>query len=147
MTTTAFKLKYADNVGFCADQGGRGFMMPTAMAIRDDGMIFVVSRSNTTAKNIVGIQKVTRDHGFFGQIGEYGSEAGQMIWPSALALDSEDNLYLADDPHRALDEEHSEAGKEMVLTLATTEMESSAAIEAVDQATMAIWSFLDGVYR
>ena len=49
--------------------------------------------------------------------------------------------------HRALDEEHSEAEKEMVLTLATTEMESSAAIEAVDQATMVLWSFLDGVYR
>lgn len=48
--------------------------------------------------------------------------------------------------HRALDQEHSEAEKEMVLTLATTEKESFAAIDAVDQATMALWSFLDGVY-
>ena len=48
--------------------------------------------------------------------------------------------------HRTLDEEHAEAEKEMVLTLATTEIESSAAIEAVDQATMALWRFLDGVY-
>ena len=31
MTTTAFKLNYLTNVGFCADFGGRGFMMPTAM--------------------------------------------------------------------------------------------------------------------
>jgi DNA-binding beta-propeller fold protein YncE len=67
------------------------------MAIRSDGRIFVVSRSNTTAKNIVGIQMVTRSHEFFGQIGEYGKDAGQMIWPSALALDSDDNLYLGDD--------------------------------------------------
>lgn len=97
MTTTAFKLKYVSNVGFCADQGGRGFMMPTAMTIRGDGRIFVVSRSNTTALNIIGIQMVTTNHDFFGQIGDYGSKPGQMIWPTALALDSEDNLYLADE--------------------------------------------------
>lgn len=97
MTTTAFQLKYTDNVGFCADQGGRGFMMPTAMAIRGDGRVFVVSRSNTTAKNIVGIQVVTTNHEYFGQIGTYGSKPGQMIWPTALAIDSDDNLYLADE--------------------------------------------------
>ena len=97
MTTTAFKLKYVTNVGFCADQGGRGFMQPTAMTIRDDGRIFVVSRSNTTTRDIVGIQMVTRNHDYYGQIGKYGEEPGQMIWPTALALDSEENLYLADD--------------------------------------------------
>ena len=97
MTTTAFAMRYVTNVGFAADQGGRGFLMPTAMALRNDGRIFVSSRSNTTALTIVGIQMVTVDHDFFGQIGGYGSEPGQMIWPSALALDREENLYLADD--------------------------------------------------
>ena len=97
MTTTAFKLKYVTNVGFCADQGGRGFMQPTAMTIGGDGRIFVASRSNTTTRDIVGIQMVTRNHDYFGQIGKYGEDAGQMIWPAALALDSEENLYLADD--------------------------------------------------
>lgn len=97
MTTTAFDLKYVDNVGFCADMGGRGFMMPTAMAIRGDGRIFVVSRSNSTSLNIVGIQMVTTKHDYFGQIGKYGDDAGNMIGPTALALDSNDNLYLADE--------------------------------------------------
>ena len=97
MTAKAFELKYVTNVGFCAIQGGRGFMLPSAMVIRGDGRIFVASRSDTTALLIVGIQMVTRSHDFFGQIGEYGKEEGQMIWPSALALDSDDNLYLADD--------------------------------------------------
>ena len=96
-TATKFNLNYLTNVGFCADQGGRGFMMPTAMAIRGDGRIFVSSRSNTTALEIVGIQMVSLDHGYFGQIGKYGREPGQMIWPSALVLDSDDNLYMADD--------------------------------------------------
>ena len=37
------------------------------------------------------------NHEFFGQIGRYGHSAGDMVWPSALALDAEDNLYLGDD--------------------------------------------------
>ena len=96
-TETKFRLKYVTNVGFCADQGGRGFMLPTAMTLRGDGRIFVASRSNKGALGAVGIQMVSRDHDFFGTIGAHGREPGQMVWPSALALDSEENLYLADD--------------------------------------------------
>ena len=95
--TKNFTLKPVTTVGFVADQGGRGFHLPTDFAIRPDGRIYVASRSNTTALDIVGIQIATIDHEFFGQLGAYGSQAGNMIWPSALALDSEDNLYLADD--------------------------------------------------
>ncbi len=92
-----FKIKYLDTVGFNADQGGRGFHLPTDMVVRDDDVIFVVSRSNTVALNIVGIQMVTTGHDFFGQIGGYGRDMGDMIGPTALALDSENNLYLADE--------------------------------------------------
>ena len=97
MTTTAFRLRHFDTVGFAADQGGRGFHLPTAMTIRRDGRIFVASRSSSGTENIVGIQIVTRDHGYFGQIGSYGREPGRMVWPTALTVDSRDYLYLADD--------------------------------------------------
>ena len=99
MTTilTKFQLKPVTTVGFVADQGGRGFHLPTDFAIRSDGRVFVASRSNTTALDIVGIQMATVEHEFFGQLGGYGRAPGQMIWPSALALDSQENLYLADD--------------------------------------------------
>jgi DNA-binding beta-propeller fold protein YncE len=97
MTTATFSMKYVTNVGFAADQGGRGFLLPTAMTLRRDGRIFVASRSNSNARNIVGIQMVTRNHEFFGQIGKSGREPGQMLGPTALAVDGEDNLYLADD--------------------------------------------------
>ena len=48
--------------------------------------------------------------------------------------------------HQTLDEEHSEAEREMVVALAPTEAESSSALEATDDATKALWHFLDGVY-
>ncbi len=95
--TAPFTLEYVDTVGFVADQGGRGFHLPTDMEIRSDGRIFVASRSNTAALNIVGIQMVTSQHDFYGQLYGYGSGDGDMIWPSALALDAADNLYMADD--------------------------------------------------
>ena len=97
MTATAFRLKYLTNVGFCADQGGRGFVAPTAMAVRDDGRIFVASRGGAGFGAIVGIQVVTRNHEYFGQIGTGGKGEGQMVCPSALALDDEGSLFLADD--------------------------------------------------
>ena len=97
VTKTKFGIRYLDTIGFNADQGGRGFHLPTDMVIRDDGVIFVVSRSNTVALNIVGIQMSRLDHEFLGQIGGYGREMGDMIGPTALALDAEDNLYLADE--------------------------------------------------
>lgn len=97
MTTIALSLRYVDNVGFNADNGGRGFHLPTAMVIRGDGRVFVASRSNMSQTVIVGIQMVSRDHDYYGQIGRHGREPGNMIGPTALALDTDDNLYLADD--------------------------------------------------
>ena len=97
MTTATFRLQCTETIGFVADQGGRGFHLPMSMVIRGDGRIFVVSRSNTQALDIVGIQMVSLGHEFFGQIGAYGQQPGNMIWPTALALDRNDHLYLADD--------------------------------------------------
>ncbi len=97
MTTTTLSLRYVDNVGFNADNGGRGFHLPTTMVIRGDGRIFVASRSSLSQTVIVGIQMVSRNHDYYGQIGRHGREPGEMIGPTALALDGDDNLYLADD--------------------------------------------------
>ena len=48
--------------------------------------------------------------------------------------------------HQTLDREHSEAEREMVRVLASTESDEEAALEAVDGATDSLWRFLDGVY-
>ena len=97
MTATTFQLKYSTNVGFCADFGGRGFQLPTSMAIRSDGVIFVASRGKATTKGSNGIQMVTRDHEFLGQFGTNDTALGGMIWPTCIALDDEDNIYLSDE--------------------------------------------------
>ena len=97
MTTATFNLEYLTNVGFAADFGGRGFQLPTSMAIRSDGTIFVASRGKPSTKGSNGIQIVTKDHEFLGQIATNDSALGGMIWPTDIVLDSDENIYLSDE--------------------------------------------------
>jgi len=94
MVTTGINLQYHSTVGFHTDQGSRGFQHPSAFILRDDGTIFVASRG---AGPTIGVQMVNRGFEFFGKLGESGTGIGQMQAPSALALDSERNLYVADE--------------------------------------------------
>ena len=48
--------------------------------------------------------------------------------------------------HQTLDEEHSEAEGKMVVALASTHADETAALEATETATLSLWRFLDGVY-
>ena len=49
--------------------------------------------------------------------------------------------------HETLDLEHAEAERESIGALATSDSSRSAAVEATDEATEALWRFLDGVYE
>ena len=48
--------------------------------------------------------------------------------------------------HRTLDQEHASAEREMVRTLASTEADQRATLDAVDRSTQALWRFLDGAW-
>ena len=48
--------------------------------------------------------------------------------------------------HEAMDIKHATAERAMIGALAATEAEVSSAVHATDEATAALWSFLDGVY-
>ena len=49
--------------------------------------------------------------------------------------------------HRTLDLEHSDAERDMLVKLASTEDEAELAIKATEEATEILWGFLDGVYK
>ncbi len=48
--------------------------------------------------------------------------------------------------HQTMDEAHSNAERDMVLTLAATDEDDADSLEAVDRSSDALWRFLDGVY-
>ena len=93
---TAVSLRYSHTVGIVAMQG-RGFSNPVDLAISRDSLIYVVSRTNPEQSYGIRIGICNLDSDYFGDFGAYGAGDGEFIWPTALAFDSKDNLYLSDE--------------------------------------------------
>ncbi len=91
-----FKLKYSDTLGIFA-MVGRGFGNPIDSAISKDGHIYVVSRSAPFLPDGVRIAICTIDHDYLGEFGTFGYEDGQFAWPTSVAFDANNNLYLSDE--------------------------------------------------
>ena len=100
---------YSHNVGRGA-QTGMGFNTPVAMTIGADGVVYVANRGSESISNVgwnrtgVGqrISKVSLgdtwgEEDYIGEFSRYGSNDGQLIWPSGIVSDSDGNLYVADE--------------------------------------------------
>ncbi|NQW18641.1 MAG: hypothetical protein HQ478_14285 [Chloroflexi bacterium] len=90
-------MKIADTIGFCADIGGRGFHLPNAIAIRDDGHLYVISRSSQMHPKGTRIGICDVDHEFYGEFSGRGTEPGQIIAPTGIALDSQNRVFVTDE--------------------------------------------------
>ena len=91
------QLKYIDTNGFGAAAGGRGYHFPVDFAVRKDGLIFVLSRSGQGSLSGTGISVTDIDHNWHGEFSGYGTADGEMQWGTAIAIDSTDRLFLADE--------------------------------------------------
>ena len=89
-------LKYDRTIGIVAMEG-RGFSNPVDIAFSSDDRIYVVSRTNSLQPYGIRIGVCDLESNYYGHFGSYGSEPGQFVWPTSVAFDSEDNLYLADE--------------------------------------------------
>ena len=96
-TRSNVDLEYVTTVGFTADFGGRGFHLPVNITVRNDGRVFVISRSSPTAISGMRIGVADLNHKFHGEFGSYGTGDGQFIRPAALTLNSRNHLFVADD--------------------------------------------------
>ena len=77
--------QYSHNVGM-RQTTGQGFSQPIGIALGSDGTVFVANRNNAR------ITKATLAHEF---ISEFG--LGQFTYLTAIALDSDDNVYTTDE--------------------------------------------------
>jgi DNA-binding beta-propeller fold protein YncE len=91
------QFKALDTIGFCADVGGRGFHLPNAMAIRDDGHLYVISRSSQMHPKGTRIGICDVDHEFYGEFSTRGTGPGEIIAPTGIVLDSENQVYVTDE--------------------------------------------------
>ena len=103
--TISVTLQYEKSIGR-AEFSGPGFRNPVAMARGEDDTMYVVSRSYEYRPDGKRITICTTDEDYVGEFargvtdqgeGEATSADGALIWPTAIAINSEGNVYVADE--------------------------------------------------
>ncbi len=99
--STAPSYRYSHTVGFFGGgEGGRGFNDPVDVALGRDGVLYVVNRGDTdTAARLLAkhVTVCTVDEEYIGKFGTGGSGDGHLMWPAAIALDRDENVYISDE--------------------------------------------------
>ncbi len=86
---------YSNTIGRNASSGP-GFRHPVAMVLADDDRTLYVVNRGDEFQTCPRITMLTTDETFLGEFGSYGTEPGQFVWPSAIAIDSNKQIYVAD---------------------------------------------------
>ena len=77
--------------------GGTGFRNPVDLALADNDVIYVVNRSYENRTDGVRVTICTFNEDFIGEFGACGEGDGELMWPSAIELDGDGNVYIADE--------------------------------------------------
>ena len=90
--------------------GGRYIGQPCSLAIGSGDMVYALLRGSENIPNVawnrtgtgarVGMISITDVAGgeeFVGEFGKYGDGEGEFIWPTGIAIDGQENLYVTDE--------------------------------------------------
>ena len=97
--TTTVSLEYSHTLGFMANQG-RGFNNPVDLAFDSRGLIYVLNRAGPEVGVRIAYKRITRctaEEEYLGEFCTGGTGDGQLWWPSSIAFDSRDRLFVADE--------------------------------------------------
>ena len=89
-------LQYSHTMGLSTMEG-RGFYYPVDTVMGKDGHLYTVSRSLEGDNRGVRVTEYGLDGEFFGVFGHYGTDDGQLIWPTAITVDREGRIYVGDE--------------------------------------------------
>ena len=97
--TMVASLQYSHTLGFMANQG-RGFNNPVDLALNSQGTLYVLNRAGPEVGVRLAYKRITMctaDEEYLGEFATGGTGDGDLWWPSSLAFDAEDRLYVADE--------------------------------------------------
>ena len=88
-------LEYVKTIGLTSNTPtGRGFAHPVGLVISGDGRIFVLNRGAHTWCR-VGVCNF--DEEYLYEFGSHGDGNGQFRYPTAIAMDSQERVYVSDE--------------------------------------------------
>ena len=79
------------------EMAGTGFSRPVDLALAADDVVYVLNRASEYRVDGMRITVLSLDEQYISQFGSYGEGDGQFIWPTSIALDSQQNVYVADE--------------------------------------------------
>jgi len=91
--------RYSHTIGFYA-QLGRGFNNPVDVAVGRNEVLYVLNRAGTDIAVRLGYKRVsicTVAEEYRGAFSTGGTAAGEIMWPVAIALDADENVYISDE--------------------------------------------------
>lgn len=89
-------LSYHNTIGLCTMEG-RGFMFPVDTTFDSNGYIYTINRGHKADPRTIRITKYNIDSEFFGTFLSYGNNDGQLLTPSAITTDKNNNIYTCDE--------------------------------------------------
>jgi DNA-binding beta-propeller fold protein YncE len=91
-------MRYVKTVGvYNNSASGRGFANPVDLVVGKDGRIFVLNRGKYCRVGVCNL-----DEEYLYEFGSLGDDDGQFRLASAIALDSREHLYIADESHNRI---------------------------------------------
>jgi len=76
---------------------GTGFRNPLDLALGANDVVYVVNRSYENRPDGIRITVCTLSEEFIREFGSYGEGDGEFVWPTGIALDADEKVYVADE--------------------------------------------------
>ena len=92
--------RYSHSIGFMSPMGGAGFSAPVDLVLDREGLLYVLNRCSLDDLPIIFLKRVTIctvEEEFMGEISLEGTSDGEMMWPVAIAMDKDENIYISDE--------------------------------------------------
>ena len=76
---------------------GKGFWASVDLALGPEGLIYILNRGYEHRPESARVTVLTIDEEYVGEFSGFGDRDGDVIWPTSIALDSAQNVYISDD--------------------------------------------------